>query len=69
MTYAQKIEAAKGQVEVLKQILQKEKMRIDDSRSFTMSRTLPSLLIQPRVRRTLKGHFGKVYAVYWSGNG
>ena len=69
MTVANKIEVARGQVDLLKQSLQKEKIRIDDSRSFTLNCDLSALVAQPRIRRTLKGHFGKVYAVHWSGNG
>ena len=69
MAIAKKIELAKGHVETLKQALYTEKIRIDNSRIFSMDRELMALGLQPRVRRTLKGHFGKVYALHWSGNG
>lgn len=69
MAIAKKIELARGQVEALKQALQTEKKRIDNSRVFKTDRELTALGTQPRVRRTLKGHFGKVYALHWSGNG
>jgi len=65
----QRIEAARVQVESLKHKLQEQKARIEDSDSFDTDRDLADVGSQPRARRTLKGHFGKVYALHWSGNG
>jgi guanine nucleotide-binding protein G(I)/G(S)/G(T) subunit beta-1 len=31
-------------------------------------KTLPALAAQPKCRRFLKGHFGKVYAMHWAGD-
>ena len=38
-------------------------------KDFATSKDLRGIINQPRVRRILKGHFGKVYAMHWSGNG
>ena len=69
---AERIAAAKKQVETLKGQVSKTR----DSKmegyagimAVAVGRTLP-LGPQPKIRRTLKGHFGKVYAMHWSGNG
>lgn len=69
MALASKIEAAKFQVDALRHAIMVEKTRINDRKHFMTVRELKGLMNQPRVRRILKGHFGKVYAMHWSGNG
>ena len=68
---AERIAAAKKQVEGLKSQLKKEKESktdgFDNLRDFAGSRAQP-LSAALKVRRILKGHFGKVYAMHWSGN-
>ncbi len=69
MALSAKIDAAKSQAEALRHAIQVEKVRIDNSKDFATSKDLRGIINQPRVRRILKGHFGKVYAMHWSGNG
>ena len=69
MALASKIDAAKSQVEALRQTIQIEKARVNDSKEFATLKDLRGIVNQPRIRRILKGHFGKVYAMHWSGNG
>lgn len=69
MALASKIDAAKSQVEALRQTIQIEKARVNDRKEFATLKDLRGIVNQPRIRRILKGHFGKVYAMHWSGNG
>ncbi|KAJ1456009.1 WD40-repeat-containing domain protein [Pelagophyceae sp. CCMP2097] len=64
----EKIETAKAVVTALKAKIESEKMRIDDVRGFKCDAILQTLADAPRARKTLKGHFGKVYALHWAGS-
>jgi len=68
---AERINAAKKQVESLKQQLaQAQEAKLGGYKgiqSTAGSRAVP-LGPTPKVRRDLKGHFGKVYALHWGGN-
>lgn len=66
----ERIAAAKKQVEDLKKQLNKAKQSKQDGfeslKDFANGRA-QSLLPSIKCRRVLKGHFGKVYAMHWSG--
>lgn len=67
-----KISAAKKQVEQLKSQLNKlSKSKKDDFEGLEAmnSGKAPTNIILPKLRRTLRGHFGKVYSLHWAGNG
>ncbi len=70
MSVAEKIADAKKKVEGLKK--QMEKLKAEKTGDFQslgeMATNKPPLLAAPRLRRVLKGHFGKVYSMHWSGN-
>src|SRR5690349_6045867 len=53
----------KDQLKQLKERLEQIKKAKDDG-AFETTRSTASL---PKQRRVLKGHFGKVYAMHWSG--
>lgn len=67
----ERIAAAKKQVENLKgQVTKAQEQKVSGYsgiKSIVNGRAAP-LGPAPKVRRTLKGHFGKVYAMHWSGN-
>ena len=68
---AERIAAAKKQVENLKDQLAKATEAKKDGYSGIKELAegkVPALGPLPKLRRTLKGHFGKVYAMHWSGN-
>jgi len=69
----ERVAAAKKQVEDLKNQVAKAK---DDKLKgykgidkIAASKGVPALNSNMKVRRTLKGHFGKVYSMQWAGNG
>jgi len=68
---AARIAEAKRQVENLKQQVTKaQEQKMSDYsgiKNIAAGKTAP-LGPTPKVRRTLKGHFGKIYAMHWSGN-
>jgi guanine nucleotide-binding protein G(I)/G(S)/G(T) subunit beta-1 len=68
---AQRIADAKRQVENLKQQVtkaQEQKLNgFSGLKTIANGKTAP-LGPTPKVRRTLKGHFGKIYAMHWSGS-
>jgi guanine nucleotide-binding protein G(I)/G(S)/G(T) subunit beta-1 len=68
---ADRIAAAKKQVENLKKEVanaREEKLAgYEGIKNLANGRAVP-LGPAPKTRRLLKGHFGKVYAVHWSGN-
>lgn len=66
---AGKIAEAKKQVETLRKQIEKEKGRVNDDASLSQVKVDTAISGQPKVRRVLKGHFGKVYAMHWAGNG
>ena len=69
---AERIAAAKKQVETLKSQVSKAreaKMEGYDGIKALAAGRAQTLGPIPKIRRTLKGHFGKVYAMHWSGNG
>ena len=71
MSYiAERIAAAKKQVESLKK--QVATAREDKLKNFSGIKSLvsnpPPVGPPPKIRRHLKGHFGKVYAMHWSGS-
>jgi len=68
MSLTSKIDDIKAQVDQLRRAIQIERMRVNDFEDFPSLEEF-SLADKPRVRRNLKGHFGKVYAMHWSGNG
>lgn len=69
--HSAKIDLAKRQIEALKMQILDEKRRIlgrgDPSTYFGSDVGVTCLSIQPKVRRILKGHFGKVYAMHFGG--
>jgi guanine nucleotide-binding protein G(I)/G(S)/G(T) subunit beta-1 len=69
---ATKITDTKAQLETLKSELsaeQKSKLKGWKSlASLADSSTVRALVGNPKPRRILKGHFGKVYAMHWSGS-
>lgn len=69
---AERIAAAKKQVETLKgQVSKSRDSKMEGYggiKALAIGKTI-ALGPQPKMRRTLKGHFGKVYAMHWSGNG
>lgn len=67
---AERIATAKKQVENLKSQVakaQEQKMQGYAGIKAAASGKVQPLGAQPKIRRTLKGHFGKVYALHWSG--
>ena len=66
----ERIAAAKKQVESLKK--QIESAQLEKLNGFEGLNTKVTNVINlgptPKVRRTLRGHFGKVYALHWSGD-
>ena len=70
MSTSARIAGARDKVDSLKLALQRERTRIDDNSGLAVDESeLVSIGVRPRVRRTLKGHFGKGYSLHWSGNG
>lgn len=69
---AERIAAAKKQVENLKtQVSLAKELKMngyDGMKSISNNNGLPPINDKMKVRRVLKGHFGKVYAMHWSGN-
>lgn len=69
---AQRIADAKRQVESLKQQVtkaQEQKLSgYNGIKSVAAGKAPPLAPSAPKVRRTLKGHFGKIYAMHWSGS-
>lgn len=68
---AERIAAAKKQVENLK--AQVSKAQEEKTNGYTGMKDIvggkaSQLGPTPKIRRTLKGHFGKVYALHWSGD-
>mmetsp|Transcript_9078 Transcript_9078/g.37342 ORF Transcript_9078/g.37342 Transcript_9078/m.37342 type:complete len:341 (-) Transcript_9078:1215-2237(-) len=70
MCIASRRESARARIEELKHAIQQEKSRVNSSDSclFDADLNLHPLMPQPKVRRQLKGHFGKVYATHFAGN-
>lgn len=69
---AERIAAAKKQVESLKsQVAKAREAKMDGYEGIKglAAGKIQALGPMPKMRRTLKGHFGKVYAMHWSGNG
>eukprot|EP00602_Paraphysomonas_sp_CaronLab_P004094 CAMPEP_0185023780 /NCGR_PEP_ID=MMETSP1103-20130426/6407_1 /TAXON_ID=36769 /ORGANISM="Paraphysomonas bandaiensis, Strain Caron Lab Isolate" /LENGTH=349 /DNA_ID=CAMNT_0027556525 /DNA_START=129 /DNA_END=1175 /DNA_ORIENTATION=+ len=67
----ERITAAKQQVEGLKKEVENahaDKMSTYAGISKQLKQPAPPLGPTPKVRRTLRGHFGKVYALHWSGD-
>lgn len=67
----ERIAAAKKQVENLKaQVSKAQEQKVSGYAGIkaVVAGRAPPLGPVPKVRRTLKGHFGKVYAMHWSGN-
>jgi guanine nucleotide-binding protein G(I)/G(S)/G(T) subunit beta-1 len=66
----ERIAAAKKQVETLKaqmaQAQQDKTSGYPGIQKIASSKNVPALGSLPKVRRILKGHFGKVYAMHWS---
>lgn len=68
----ERIAAAKKQVEGLKgQLAKAHEQKLegyDGIAKIASGKSIPSLGPLPKCRRILKGHFGKVYAMNWSGD-
>ena len=67
----ERIDAAKKKVDTLKKEVAKvrdaKRSGFEGLKEMAGSKAGP-LQPLPKLRRTLKGHFGKVYAMHWSGN-
>jgi guanine nucleotide-binding protein G(I)/G(S)/G(T) subunit beta-1 len=67
-----RIAATKSRLEGLKKVLESEKSSKSQGwlglAALAPANTLRPLVSTPKPRRLLKGHFGKVYAMHWSGN-
>jgi len=65
-----RIAKAKNDLERLKQQIQESraKKKTGTMKDCTKGRPLKQLSAQPKMRRVLKGHFGKVYAMHWAGD-
>jgi len=69
---AERIAAAKKQVEKLKKDVasaREKKLEGYAGIKSIAAGKAPALLPTPKMRKLLKGHFGKVYAMHWAGNG
>ena len=67
---AERIASAKKQVENLKAQVskaQEQKMNGYTGIRNTAQGKVAPLGVAPKVKRILKGHFGKVYAMHWAG--
>jgi len=70
-TYTTKLASAKDKVKLLKSEVEKQRnARLENYagiKSVALSSKSPiaGLGLTPRLRRTLKGHFGKIYAMHW----
>ena len=68
----EKIAAAKKQVEGLKaQLAKASKVKregFDGMEPLCEGKTT-QMFVVPKLRKTLRGHFGKVYSLHWAGNG
>eukprot|EP01036_Dinobryon_divergens_P045445 gene45445-60713_t len=71
-TVVERISAAKKQVEGLKSQLDKAREQKMDGypgiAKHAAGKSVSALGSLPKVRRVLKGHFGKVYAMNWAGD-
>jgi guanine nucleotide-binding protein G(I)/G(S)/G(T) subunit beta-1 len=68
---AERIAAAKKKVENLKaQVTKAQEQKVEGYEGMKehAGGKAGALGATPKVRRTLKGHFGKVYAMHWAGN-
>jgi guanine nucleotide-binding protein G(I)/G(S)/G(T) subunit beta-1 len=67
-----RIAASKSRLDGLKKVLETEKSSKSQGwlglAALASANTLRPLVSTPKPRRLLKGHFGKVYAMHWSGN-
>jgi guanine nucleotide-binding protein G(I)/G(S)/G(T) subunit beta-1 len=62
------LEAAKARAKELKSKIEAIHESKSKGNMSTVGQTCPSLGTVPKVRRILKGHFGKVYAMHWAGD-
>jgi len=68
---AERIATAKKQIESLKsQVSQTKAAKLQgyDGMKGPATGKVPPLGPAPKIRRQLKGHFGKIYAMHWAGN-
>mmetsp|Transcript_5398 Transcript_5398/g.17001 ORF Transcript_5398/g.17001 Transcript_5398/m.17001 type:complete len:354 (+) Transcript_5398:135-1196(+) len=64
-----RLDSMRSKIEEIMVIIQIEKSRIvADGYSFPADTDVAPLVTPPKVRRQLKGHFGKVYAMHFAGN-
>lgn len=68
----ERIAGAKKQVESLKtqlaEVSKAKKKGFDGLESLAAGKVNQNFMV-PKLRRTLRGHFGKVYSLHWAGNG
>ena len=69
-TIQQRIAKAKSDLERLKVEIQdsRAEKKTGTMKECTKGKMLKQISTQPKMRRLLRGHFGKVYAMHWSGD-
>jgi guanine nucleotide-binding protein G(I)/G(S)/G(T) subunit beta-1 len=67
-TMADKTQALKDQLKGIRAEIEKVRDAQNDG-GFENVDSQKSAAPQPKMRRTLRGHFGKVYAMHWAGQG
>lgn len=65
-----RIEGARSEAEGLRESIRALKQKLSDSTMQTVvgERKCRELAAAPKCRRTLQGHYGKVYAMHWAGD-
>jgi guanine nucleotide-binding protein G(I)/G(S)/G(T) subunit beta-1 len=65
---SERIQAARKEAETLKEQIRANREAMNDTTLKTFTRDLPNLAKNDkmRVRRTLKGHLAKIYAMHWA---
>jgi guanine nucleotide-binding protein G(I)/G(S)/G(T) subunit beta-1 len=66
--YSEKIAAAKKEIETMKEKIRERREEKNDATLKAITADLPSLAkeMKMKVRRTLKGHLQKIYAMHWA---
>ncbi|KAK9453203.1 WD40-repeat-containing domain protein [Dipodascopsis uninucleata] len=62
-----KIQAARHEGELLKEKIKRRKDELDDTDMRKVAANIPAIpRLNMKIRRTLKGHLAKIYAMHWS---